>query len=286
MYKKDFTGCQYKFYNYLYTGCYLKHLALQYVLAGGGDFMRNMEEKIKQVIENTKTIKQPEKLLASFDSTTIHYYMLTVPMYLEFEGKNPDSETIIREGSITWKKPKVITPSYMLRVEGFSGEARKAFEMLAEEDADLAMILYGLKLSRDFEKMDIVSSSLSSVAKKISDSIEIKKDPFSAIIKGVDEFWDVSLSKFIQEIVNKSAFYSQLPDLLKNSTVRVGNSGFPVITRDGTGNPIIAKNEIEILFKLFEKGEIEPADLKQELDRWGMFEQYQDRFFKYFKKRN
>ncbi len=248
--------------------------------------MRNMEEKIKQVIENTKTIKQPEKLLASFDSTTIHYYMLTVPMYLEFEGKNPDSETIIREGSITWKKPKVITPSYMLRVEGFSGEARKAFEMLAEEDADLAMILYGLKLSRDFEKMDIVSSSLSSVAKKISDSIEIKKDPFSAIIKGVDEFWDVSLSKFIQEIVNKSAFYSQLPDLLKNSTVRVGNSGFPVITRDGTGNPIIAKNEIEILFKLFEKGEIEPADLKQELDRWGMFEQYQDRFFKYFKKRN
>lgn len=248
--------------------------------------MRNMEEKIKQVIKNTKTIKQPEKLLASFDSTTIHYYMLTVPMYLEFEGKNPDSETIIREGSITWQKPKVITPLYMLRVEGFSGEARKAFEMLAEEDADLAMILYGLKLSRDFEKMDIVSSSLSSVAKKISDNIERKKDSFSAIIKGVDEFWDVSLSKFIQEIVNKSAFYSQLPDLLKNSTVRVGNSGFPVITRDGMGNPIIAKNEIEILFKLFEKGEIEPADLKKELDRWGMFEQYQDKFFKYFKKRN
>ncbi len=244
----------------------------------------NMEEKIKQVIENTEVIKPPEKLLASFDSTTIHYYMLTVPMYLEFEGKSPGTETIIREGRITWQKPKVITPSYMLRVEGFSGEARKAFEMLAEEDADLAMILYGLRLSRDFEKMDIVSNSLSSVAKNISNDIEKKKDPYSAIIKGVDEFWDVSLSKFIQEIVNKSAYYSQLPDLLRNSIVRFGNGGFPVINRDRMGYPVIARNEIEILFKLFKKGEIEPLDLKLELDRWGMFEQYQDRFFKYFKK--
>ncbi|MEA2015677.1 MAG: hypothetical protein U9O59_03030 [Actinomycetota bacterium] len=245
----------------------------------------DLEEKIKMVIEKTEIIKQPEKLLSSFDSTIIHYYMLAVPMYLEFEGKSSDTETIIREGKITWQKPKVITPSYMLRVEGFSGEARKAFEMLAEEDNDLAMILYGLRMSRDFEKMEIVSNSLTSVAKKISGNIEKKKDPYSAVIRGVDEFWDVSLSKFIQEIVTKSAHYSQLPDLLKNSSVSVGNEGFPVVTRDRAGYPVIAKNEIEILFKLFEKGKIEPLDLKQELDRWGMFEQYQDRFLKYFKKR-
>jgi hypothetical protein len=37
---------------------------------------------------------------------------------------------------------------------------------------------------------------------------------------------------------------------------------------------------------LFEEGEIGPADLKEELDRWGLFEQYQDKFFKYFKKKN
>jgi len=244
----------------------------------------NMEEKIRQVMENTEIIKPPEKLLSSFDSTTIRYYMLTVPMYLEFEGKNPEAETVIREGRIIWQRPKVITPSYMLRVEGFSGEARKAFEILAEEDADLAMILYGLRLGKDFEKMDIVSNSLNSVARNISNNIDKKKDPYSAIIKGVDEFWDVSLSKFIQEIVAKSAFYSQLPDLLKNSIVKVGSGGFPVVTRDRSGYPLIAKNEIEILFKLFEKGEIGPQDLKQELDRWGMFEEYQDRFFKYFKK--
>ncbi len=244
----------------------------------------NMEEKIKGAIERTKIIKSPKKLLASFDSTTIHYYMLTVPMYLDFEGRSEKSETVIREGRITWQKPKVITPSYMLKVEGFSGEARKAFEMLASEDNDLAMILYGLRLSKDFEKMDIVSNSLSMVAKNISDDIEKRKDPYSAVIKGVDEFWDVSLSKFIQEIVASSAYHSQLPDLVGNSTVSMGNGGLPVVTRDSMGVPLVARKEIEILFKLFEKGEIEPLKLKQELDRWEMFEQYQDRFFRYFRK--
>jgi len=246
----------------------------------------NIEEKIKWVIENTETIRPPEKLLASFDSTTIHYYLLTVPMYLEFEGRDPESETIIREGKITWQKPKVITPSYMLRVEGFSGEARKAFEMLAEENVDLAMVLYSLRLSKDSEKMSIVSNSLSTVAKNISNDIDRRKDPYSAVIKGIDEFWDVSLSKFIQEIVNKSAYYSQLPDLLRSNMVRVSGTGLPVITRDWLGNPLVAKNEIEILFRLFEEGKIGPVDLKQELDRWGLFEQYQDKFFKYFKKKN
>lgn len=244
----------------------------------------NMDEKIMQAIEGTKIIKAPRKLLASFDSTTIHYYLLTVPMYLDFEGRSPESETVIREGRITWQRPKVITPSYMLRVEGFSGEARKAFEMLAQEDSDLAMILYGLRVSKDFEKMDIVSNSLAMVAINISEDIDKKKDPYSAIIKGIDQFWDVSLSKFIQEIVNESAYNSQLPDLMRNSSVRVGSGGFPVVARDSMGIPVIARNEIEILFKLFEKGEIDPLDLKQELDRWGMFEQYQDRFFKYFRK--
>jgi hypothetical protein len=243
-----------------------------------------LEEKIKKVMSETEVIKQPDKLLASFGSTTIHYYMLTTPMYLEFEGRRPESETVIREGEIIWQKPKVITPSYMLRVEGFSGEARKALEILAEEDADLAMILYSLRMSRDFEKMEMVSNSLLSVARNISSDIKKRKDPYSAIIKGVDEFWDVSLSKFIQEVVTKSAYFSQLPDLLGNNTVIVGREGFPVVARDIKGYPVIARNEIEILFKLFEKGEIQSLELKQELDRWGMFDKYQDRFFKYFKR--
>jgi len=48
-----------------------------------------MDEKIKYVIEHTEIIKQPKKLLATFNSTTVNYYILTEPMYLEFEVKSP-----------------------------------------------------------------------------------------------------------------------------------------------------------------------------------------------------
>jgi hypothetical protein len=114
-----------------------------------------LEEKIRKAMEGTSVILDPKELISSYSTTTVRYYMLTVPMYLDFEGRANDSETIIREGKITWQKPKLLTPSYMLRVEGFSEEARKAFEMIASEDSDLAMILYNLRLAKDSERMDI-----------------------------------------------------------------------------------------------------------------------------------
>ena len=84
-------------------------------------------------------------------------------------------------------------------------------------------------------------------------------------------------------MVDNSANDLQVPDLVRDRSISVGSGGFPVITRDSTGTPVIARKEIELLFKLFEKGEIDPMELKAELDRWEVFEQYQDRFFKYFR---
>ncbi len=163
-------------------------------------------EKIRLALKNTEVILEPKELISSYGSTTVHYYMLAIPMYLQFEGRSKDSETIVREGRITWQKPKLLTPSYMLRLEGFSEEARKALEMLAMEDSDLAMLLYKLRLVRDSEKMDIVSESLNSVLDKIIDDINKNGDKHTAVIKGVDQFWDVSLSKFTQELMSRSAY--------------------------------------------------------------------------------
>jgi len=245
----------------------------------------SIDEKIKFAIENTEVIKQPKKLLSTYDSTTIHYYILTVPFYIEFEGRTKDSETVIREGRITWHKPKLITPYYIMRMEGFSEEAKKAFEMLAGESSDLALMLYKLRFVKDCDRMDIVSSSIDEIAKKIDDETEKKQDQFCAIIKGIDEFWDVSLTKFIYELVINSAYFSQLPDLSANNLINLNSSGMPVISRDNHGIPFTARSEIENLFSLYKNGEIEASRLKDELESWGLFSYYQDRFFDLFKKR-
>lgn len=244
-----------------------------------------MDKKIKYAIENTEVLKKPDKLLSTFESTTVHYYMLTIPFYIEFEGKIPESETIIREGKITWQKPKLITPYYILRMEGFSEEAKKAFQILTSDNADIALVFYKLKFVKDYDRMEIVSNSIKEVSQKLKEDIKKRKDPFCTIIKGIDEYWDVSLMKFVYDLAASSAYLSQFPEMLRDNMLSVNPSGYPVLSKDKNGIPFTAKKEIENLFRLYAKGEIDAVKLKEEIDSWGLFEYYQDRFFNLFKKR-
>jgi len=42
---------------------------------------------------------------------------------------------------------------------------------------------------------------------------------------------------------------------------------------------------VVFFFRKVSSGESEPHELKAELDRWNLFEEYEDRFFTIFKKR-
>ena len=53
---------------------------------------------------------------------------------------------------------------------------------------------------------------------------------------------------------------------------------------DRKGVPLEARQSIEQLFALVKNGELDPSALKMELDRWGLFEEYEDRFFRMFGK--
>ncbi|MDD4634985.1 MAG: hypothetical protein PHS35_00005, partial [Dehalococcoidales bacterium] len=51
---------------------------------------------------------------------------------------------------------------------------------------------------------------------------------------------------------------------------------------DSLGVPLEARHRIEEVFSKVNTGELEPRELKDELDRWELFEGYQDRFFALF----
>ena len=53
---------------------------------------------------------------------------------------------------------------------------------------------------------------------------------------------------------------------------------------DSSGVPLDARIRIEDLFRRVVRGELEPHKLKEELDRWSLFEEYEDRFLNIFKK--
>ena len=90
---------------------------------------------------------------------------------------------------------------------------------------------------------------LQEITRKIDAEIEKNANPFCAIIKGLDEFWDVSLTKFIYDLALKSAYFSNMPEMSANQLVNFDSSGFPVLSRDAYGIPVAAKNEIEKLFQ-------------------------------------
>ncbi len=228
------------------------------------------DERIRLAVLNTQVIRPPRQSLATFGTTNVYYYLVAEATYNEIiKGE----ETVIREGRVIAERPRIVTPSYLSRVQGFSAEAKKYFEMLMTQfDANSPGLYYAYR--NEPKELNVVSDNLTAVVAKLNVEIDQKGDPLASIIKGEDTLWDVSILKFIYEITQRSVV---------DNVRQLNQRG--LLNMDASGLPADARLRIEGLFDLVEKGEMEPADLKAELDRWNVFEEYQDRFLAIFKRK-
>jgi len=229
------------------------------------------DDRIREAVLNTQIIRPPRQNLSTFGITNVYYYLVADAAFNEFiKGQ----ETVIREGRVIAERPKIVTPYYLSRVQGFSPEAKKYFEMLVNNYPPSSPgLLYGYR--NEPKEMNIVSDNLETVIARLNENIDAKGDPLTSIIKGEDTLWDVSILKFIYEITDRS-----MPENVRQLNQR------GLLQMDSSGLPADARIRIEGLFDLVEKGEMEPSDLKAELDHWNVFEQYQDRFFRVFKRKS
>jgi hypothetical protein len=229
------------------------------------------DERIREAVKRTEILRPPKRSLATFGTTNVYYYLVTEPSYSELVKSA--AETVIREGRVIAERPKIVTPYYLSRLEGFSSEAKKYFDMLINTyGSNTPGLFYTYK--NEPKELTIVSDSLLAVVDKLNDDIDKRGDPLASIIRGLDELWDVSLMKFIYEMTRSS-----MPDNLMQMEHR------GLLDIDASGIPADARVRIEELFKMVARGELDPSELKKELDRWGLFEEYEDRFFAIFKKR-
>jgi hypothetical protein len=229
------------------------------------------DERIKNAVLNTQIIRAPKQSLATFGPTNVYYYLVAEATYNE-PGKGED--TVIREGRVIAERPRIITPSYLSRVQGFSPEAKKYFEMLMNlYDANSPGLYYAYR--NEPKELNVVSDNIPTVVARLNDQLDQKGDPLASIIKGEDTLWDVSILKFIYEITQRS---------VGDNVRQLNQQG--LLKMDSSGLPADARVRIEGLFELVGKGELEPSDLKAELDRWNVFDEYQDRFFGIFKRKS
>lgn len=227
--------------------------------------METDDERIQYAVRNTVILRAPKQSLYTFGITNIYYYLVTEPVYSEFV--NNVSETVVREGRVIAQKPRIVTPYYLASLDGFSPEARRYFRILMDTfGSDSRGLFYTYR--NEPKELNIVSDNIQTVIEKLNSRIDEKGDPLSAIIKGQDDLWDVSLIKFIYELTRSS---------LHDNLNQLNSRG--LLDADSRGIPVDARERIEELFRKTRRGEIALSELKDEIDRWGLFDEYEDRFY-------
>jgi hypothetical protein len=227
-------------------------------------------EKIGYVVENTEVLRPPEQALITFGSSTVHYYMVTEPVYAELS--HITDETVIREGTVIAERPQIVTPYYLVNLfQGFDHGKEYAQFILQEYGPHEPGLLYRYK--NQLNSTDIVSEPLTEVASKLIAKLEREREPLATVIKGVDEMWDVSLMKFIHDFTANS---------LRSNVAELQGRGFLDI--DDSHIPRGVRIRIEEIFGQVWKGQRQPQELKLELDRWGLFPEYEDRFLNLFRR--
>ena len=227
--------------------------------------MEDGEGRLEEAARLTRVVRLPRQHLATFGITRLRYYVVTRPLYRDvLPGKE---EAVVREGSVVSERPAMVTPTYMLNLEGFGDDARRYMEGLVQQlGPNSPGLLYQYR--NEPAGMEIVGDEVSVVAERIARDLDGRNEDLASVIQGVDELWDVSLLKFMYEYTAAS-LSSNLGEMRAMGLLDADPS---------TELPRGVVKRIEEMFQQVRQG-LDPAVLKTELDRWGLFEQYQDRFF-------
>ena len=232
--------------------------------------METEDERLEYAIRHTQVLRPPRQNLETFGITNVHYYLLTAPAYTDLVAGG--GETVVREGQVIAERPRVVTPYYLMNLQGFSHHARRYLEKMAQEGHSSPALLY--RYRNEAKSLSIVSEPLHKLAQELTEKLEREGMALASVIKGVDELWDVSLLRFIHEFTVRS---------LQSNVMDLGRRGLLEIDRAGV--PLDARRGIEELFLRVKEGQVGPSELKAELDCWGLWPEYEDRFLALFQRR-
>ncbi len=224
------------------------------------------DAEIEYAVRHTELVRSPEQRLNTFGVTNVHYYLLAEPM-------DSVGETRIREGRVIAERPRIVTPHYFINVfEGFGDHSRKQAEaLLSRYGFDPNILEY--KYRNEMGDTWILSENISHVILKISGKIDDERDALAAILKCPDDAWQISLMMFIMSMTRSSA---------SKNIAELDSRG---LFERQYGIPKFVRDEIEDLLRAAAKDRSRIDELGSKLQSYGIFEQYQDRFFTLLRRR-
>ncbi len=224
---------------------------------------------IQEIVEQTTVVRAPLQPLATFGITTVTYHLVTAPALTDDQSRA--DEAVIRTGIVTANRPQIVTPTYLLNLfDGFDHGQEFARYLLATYGPSAPGLLYSYR--NELRETNVVSDPPDVVAHRLAEQLDRENQIHAAVIRGVDHYWDVSLMKFIHDLTVGALGQT------------IGDLGRHGLLGSDRGVPRAARAHIEEMFAGVAAGEVEPVALKNELDRWGLFEEYEDRFLDMFRR--
>lgn len=158
------------------------------------------KDDFNYAIENTQVILAPQRRIESFGNTSFRFYLVT-------ELMDRANEVRVRDGRLHAERPQIFSPGHYSRMmlEGFGEKARDFADWIEGHSEQFAVLKYGFQ----FRKTDVVErtfrSSMEDALDRVREDVSRQDDPLSAIIRGVDDAWEVCLLKFSVDLIQKSA---------------------------------------------------------------------------------
>jgi hypothetical protein len=206
-------------------------------------------------VNNTEILVPPRDPLETFGNTLIRYHLLAEPM---------DSVDSVRhrEGRIQAFRPQILTPDALRASpleDGFqSPHAENFVRWLRDHDQDVTLLRYGFKIRQETFSETLLHDTLPAVADRIRADLDAHPDPFTALLVGVDEPWEVCLLKLLFDVARRSA---------------------PSNARDLRADPDGTRHRVDAAFRAAARDRSQIAPLARLLQSLGLFAQYEDRFY-------
>jgi hypothetical protein len=158
------------------------------------------KDSFDYAIENTQVILAPEQNIATFGTTSFHFYLVS-------ELMDRVNEVRVRNGKIHADRPQILTPDHFSRLllEGFGEKAQNYIDQLRERARQFAVLRYGFQFRKTDVSERMFRDPIEAVIARTKSEVEDKEEPLSAVIQGVDDAWEVCLLKFTIDLIERSA---------------------------------------------------------------------------------
>ena len=156
-------------------------------------------DDIQWALETTSVLYEPDRRIDTFGNTRFEFQLLS-------ELMDSVGQVRIRSGEVEANRPTIIRPEAYQQVEfeGFGDDARRFYEWLQVNGKGLAFLKYGFQFRRGEVREELVHESLEQVRSRVLDDARRIGNPMRVVIQGVDDAWEISVLRFICEMVEKS----------------------------------------------------------------------------------